>query len=168
VVTRKVATREEAHALGSLVKGYAPEAILAQIHLGEDTWTSLEAYLMNAPDVDAPGPAHSGRPDGDLLAVSSIAEPEGFHEMVRSGARGVVECMAFPDHHEFRPKDVRRIVERAGGRSVVTTEKDAVKLVRFSGQLPTTYVLRLRVTWEFGQDAVMELIMRALDSGKAR
>lgn len=162
VVTRKVATREEAHALGRLVTGYAPDAVLAQIHLGEDTCTSLDAYLVDVAEGDSPAPTHSGRPDGDLLAVSSIAEPDGFHEMVRSGAHGVVECMAFPDHHEFRPDDVRRIVERAGSRSVVTTEKDAVKLGRFSEELPRTYVLRLQVTWDFGQDAVMGLIMRAL------
>ena len=96
-------------------------------------------------------------------AVSSIAEPEGFHEMVRSRASGVVECMAFPDHHPFSHKDICRIVERAAGRSVVITEKDAVKLRTFSQELPRTYVLRLQVAWDFGQDAVMALIRRAID-----
>jgi len=95
--------------------------------------------------------------------VSSIAEPDGFHEMVRSGANGVVESMAFPDHHPFSRNDVRRIKLRADGRHVVVTEKDAVKLRPFSQELPGTYVLRLRVVWDFGQDAVMELVQRALE-----
>jgi tetraacyldisaccharide-1-P 4'-kinase len=54
-------------------------------------------------------------------------------------------------------------VERAGTRSIVTTEKDAVKLKTFLTLLPATYVLRLQVTWDFGQEDVMELIGRALD-----
>ena len=155
VVTRKVATREEACAVGRLAIGKAPKAVLGQIHLGEDVWTELEG--------DPPFEVYAGPPAGDLLAVSGIAEPDGFHEMVRSKASGVVECMAFPDHHPFSLKDIRRIVERAAGRPVVITEKDAVKLGPFSRELPRTYVLRLRVAWDFGQDAVMELIRRALE-----
>ena len=154
VITRKFATHAEACALGSLAMGHAPNAVLGQIHLAEDGWTGLGG--------DLPAGAHAGPPAGDLLAVSSIAEPNGFHEMVRSQASGVVECMAFPDHHPFTNQDVRRIVERAGGRPVVTTEKDAVKLRAFSEEMPRTHVLRLRVAWDFGQDAVMELIRRAL------
>ena len=155
VITRKVATQEAASALGRLAIGEAPEAVLGQIHLVGDVWTELEGD----PHVEA----HDGLPAGDLLAVSSIAEPDGFHEMVRSRASGVVECMAFPDHHPFSHKDVWRIVNRAAGRSVVTTEKDAVKLRTFSQELPRTYVLRLQVVWDFGQDAVMVLIRQAIE-----
>ena len=155
VVTRKVATRDEACAVGRLATSWAPKAILGQIHLKEDLWTELGG--------EPTAETLAGPPAGALLAVSSIAEPDGFHEMVRSKASGVVECMAFPDHHPFSDKDVRRIVERASGRPVVTTEKDAVKLRTFLQEMPRTYVLRLRVGWDFGQDAVMELIRRALD-----
>ncbi len=155
VVTRKVATQDEARAVGRLAIGKAPNAVWGQIHLGEDVWTELEP--------DPPAEACAGPPAGDLLAVSSIAEPDGFHEMVRSKASGVVECMAFPDHHPFSNKDVRRIAERAAGRPVVITEKDAVKLRTFSQDMPRTYVLHIQVTWDFGQDAVMELVRRALD-----
>ena len=155
VVTRKVATQEEACAVGRLAMDKAPKAVLGQIHLGEDVWTELEG--------DSPVETYAGPPAGDLLAVSSIAEPDGFHGMVRSKASGVLAYMAFPDHHPFSHKDIRRIVERAAGRPIVVTEKDAVKLGLFSRELPKTYVLRLRVAWDFGQDAVMELIRRALD-----
>ncbi len=155
VVTRKVATEEEANAVGRTAIDRAPGAVLGQIHLGEEAWTALEG--------DPAVEAYTGPPAGDLLAVSSIAEPDTFHEMVRSRASGVVECMAFPDHHPFSAKDVRRIVERAAGRPVVITEKDAVKLRSFSQELPGTYVLRLQVAWDFGQDAVMELVRRALE-----
>ena len=46
---------------------------------------------------------------------------------------------------------------------MVTTEKDAVKLRTFSQELPRTYVLRLQVVWDFGQDAVMALIRQAIE-----
>ena len=167
VVTRKVGTQDGACAVGRLATGWAPKAVLGQIHLKEDSWTELGDEPTAETPAQAPSEPHaqtpSAPPAGDLLAVSSIAEPDGFHEMVRSKASGVVECMAFPDHHPFSDKDVRRIVERASGRPVVTTEKDAVKLTTFSQEMPRTYVLRLRVAWDFGQDAVMELIRRALD-----
>ena len=156
VITRKVATQEAASVVGRLAIGEAPQAVLGQIHLVGDVWTELEGD----PHIDP----HDGPPAGDLLAVSGIAEPDGFHEMVRSGASGVVESMAFPDHHPFSHRDVRRIVERAAGRSVVTTEKDAVKLRAFSQELPRTYVLRLQVAWDFGQDAVMALVRRAVEN----
>jgi tetraacyldisaccharide 4'-kinase len=155
VITRKVATRDQASALGRLAMHVAPKAVLGQVHLGEDFWMGLEAD----PRSDGPG----GPPGGDLLAVSSIAEPDGFNDMVRSRATGVVECMAFPDHHPYSRTDVRRIVERAGARPIVTTEKDAVKLRTFPEELPRAHVLRLRVEWDFGQDAVMELIRSVLD-----
>ena len=156
VVTRKVATRNEACAVGRLALARAPGAVLGQIHLEEEAWTELAG--------DRPTQAHTGPPSGDLLAVCSIAEPNGFHEMVRSRASGVVECMAFPDHHPFSGRDAHRIRERAGDRPVVITEKDAVKLRTFSKEMPNTYVLRLRVVWDSGQDAVMALIRRALDT----
>jgi tetraacyldisaccharide 4'-kinase len=163
VVTRKVATQDEACAVGRIATRWAPKAALGQIHLKEDGWTELGAAPTAETPAETPVGAPAGPPSGDLLAVSSIAEPDGFHEMVRSKASGVVECMAFPDHHPFSDKDVRRIGERAGGRSVVTTEKDAVKLKTFSQGMPPTYVMRLRVAWDFGEDSVMELIRRALD-----
>ena len=157
VISRKVATRDEACAVGRLALETAPEAVLGQIHLVDDIWTGLEG--------DPPAGADAGPPSGDLLAVCSIGEPDGFHKMVRSKASGAVECMAFPDHHPFSDRDVRRILEQAAGRPVVITEKDAVKLRTFAKEMPTTCVLRLRVAWDFGQDAVMELIRRALDKG---
>ena len=164
VITRKVATRDEACVMGRLAQDRAPEAVLGQIHLKEDAWTELEGEPPGEAYAEVWAGAHAGPPRGDLLAVCSIAEPDGFHEMVRSKASGVVECMAFPDHHPFSETDVRRIIERAGGRPVVITEKDAVKLRTFAKEMPKTCVLRLRVAWDFGQDAVMELIRRAMDN----
>jgi tetraacyldisaccharide 4'-kinase len=73
-------------------------------------------------------------PEGPLLAPTSIAEPDAFIELVarRSGSP-VVEPLPFPDHHPYTPDDLEHILERAGDRMVVTTEKDAVKLLPLTG-----------------------------------
>jgi len=148
VVTRKAASRAEAERVGELVSG---AGVRAQVAFEAAEWTDLEGSLLPPP---------AGR---ELLAVTSVAEPESFLVMVRGLTSSRVEVFAFSDHHEFHETDVRRIVNKANGRAVVTTEKDAVKLRTFSETLPNTYVLRLRLTWELGRDRVMVLIHGALE-----
>jgi tetraacyldisaccharide 4'-kinase len=67
-----------------------------------------------------------------VLAVSGIANPRGFRRtLVEAGAQ-VVSGIAFPDHHAFTPEDCARMVREASAVAaelIVTTEKDAVRLV---------------------------------------
>ena len=152
VVTRKTASRAEADRIGGHIEAAVP-GVLAQISFEAAAWTDLDGSVVSPPLGE------------DLVAVTSVAEPEPFQEMVRDQTSSAVESLAFPDHHVFRQTDVRRIVKEAGGRSIVTTEKDAVKLRDFSEMLPSTYVLRLRVAWESGHDDLMALIEDALEGG---
>ncbi len=152
VVTRKTASRREAARIGGEVRAVA-SGVLAQVGFEVASWTDFDGTSVSAP----------GR--GDLLAVAGVADPEPFTEMVRQRTTNRVTSLAFRDHHVFRRADVARIAEHAGGRSIVTTEKDAVKLREFAELLPETYVLRLRVAWESGHDDVMALVRDALRSG---
>jgi tetraacyldisaccharide 4'-kinase len=66
-----------------------------------------------------------------VVAFCGIARPEGFTEMLKAEGCGVVETVAFADHHAYGEQDVARLVEiaaKAGAQGFVTTEKDAVKL----------------------------------------
>ena len=38
------------------------------------------------------------------------------------------EVMSFPDHHNFTETDIESIRQRANGRTILTTEKDATRL----------------------------------------
>ena len=152
VVTRKTASRAEADRIGGHIEHVVP-GVLAQISFEAAAWTDLEGSVVSPPHGE------------DFLAVTSVAEPEPFQEMVRDQTSSAVESLAFRDHHVFRQADVQRIVREARGRAIVTTEKDAVKLKDFSKMLPPTYVLRLRVAWESGYDDVMALIEDALEGG---
>jgi tetraacyldisaccharide 4'-kinase len=65
------------------------------------------------------------------VAFCAIARPEGFAAMLADAGCGVVETVAFADHHRYTMHDIERIVEVAAGLSgsgFITTEKDAVKL----------------------------------------
>jgi tetraacyldisaccharide 4'-kinase len=65
------------------------------------------------------------------VAFCAIARPEGFAEMLQNAGCGVVETVAFGDHHRYVLADIEHVISVAkelSGSGFVTTEKDAVKL----------------------------------------
>jgi tetraacyldisaccharide 4'-kinase len=65
------------------------------------------------------------------VAFCGLARPEGFAAMLMEAGCGLVETVAFQDHHRYTMADIERVVEVAKGLNAtgfVTTEKDAVKL----------------------------------------
>ena len=65
------------------------------------------------------------------VAFCAIARPEDFAAMLHSAGCGVVETVAFADHHRYGSADMERVIEVAkglNGSGFITTEKDAVKL----------------------------------------
>ena len=65
------------------------------------------------------------------IAFCGLARPEGFAAMLTEAGCGIVETVAFQDHHRYNMADMERVVEVAKGLNAtgfVTTEKDAVKL----------------------------------------
>lgn len=70
-------------------------------------------------------------PGTRLAAVAGIARPGRFFDDLRAAGFDVVRAMAFPDHHRYSRRDVRRVqaeARRAGAQAIVTTEKDFVRL----------------------------------------
>jgi tetraacyldisaccharide 4'-kinase len=65
------------------------------------------------------------------VAFCAIARPEGFGEMLHDAGCGVIETVAFGDHHSYSMEAIEHIIKVARGlraSGFVTTEKDAVKL----------------------------------------
>lgn len=62
-------------------------------------------------------------PPGRLFAFAGLADNEQFFRAVNA-----VGTMSFPDHHRYTAEDLERIRTAAGDATIVTTEKDAVKL----------------------------------------
>ncbi len=69
--------------------------------------------------------------DCNVLAVTGIAHPENFVEMLMEKSKGVVH-LSYSDHHNFSSADVQKIkktfAEMSGPKVIVVTEKDGVRL----------------------------------------
>lgn len=66
----------------------------------------------------------------EAVAVAGIGQPEQFFAMLREAGVALSGSLAFPDHHRYGERDIRRIqtsLETAAARVVMTTEKDAVR-----------------------------------------
>ena len=77
------------------------------------------------------------RPIGQLgtqrvVAVSGVAQPDGFYALLRKWEAVLGEVFEYPDHHRYAREDWQHIA-RAGHDAdlIVTTEKDLVKLEAF-------------------------------------
>jgi len=70
-------------------------------------------------------------PPGPVVAVAGIAGPERFWLALEQAGWTIAERLGFSDHHQFTSADVARIGEiaRRTGACVLTTEKDAVRLL---------------------------------------
>ena len=91
-------------------------------------------------------------PEGEFLAVAAIGDPAGFSRVLRETVGPGGELLPFGDHHDYGWADVQTILDRARGRPIVTTEKDAVKLEAYRNHLGDLRVLRLGVEFLEGED----------------
>lgn len=78
---------------------------------------------------DAPEPFAAGEA---VVAVAGIARPERFFASLERAGWKILETVTFPDHHSYDRRDAQRMVEtarRTGATAILTTEKDAVRLL---------------------------------------
>ena len=145
VVTRRVASDEAVSRWRENIAAGAPHAVVGIVDLRGRDWTTLDGSPSEAPI-------------GEVLAVAGVGQQEAFGAMVAAQLGAPVELMKFPDHHRYDGADVDRIRRAAGPRTVVTTEKDAVKLRGIQGVPDDLRVLRLQVEWHEGLEQIKELI----------
>jgi tetraacyldisaccharide 4'-kinase len=152
VLTRKSADAARAQAVAAEVARLRPGTPVVQCALLPSGLVPLHGGAGTSVD------ALAGR---RVLAVAALATPEPFFATLRQ-AGAEVEAAAYPDHHPFADADARVLTDRAAGRRLVMTHKDAVKL---RARLPAgadAWVLEQRVTIEHGGDALDIALRRAL------
>lgn len=84
----------------------------------------------------------------NVCLVSSIADPASFEKTVANLGAAIKLKFQFPDHHDYRLEDVKRIDEtcrRQNIKAVVTTEKDIVRLSEFKFEISEILVLRIEI-----------------------
>lgn len=64
------------------------------------------------------------------LAFAGIGRPEKFFTTLRACGATLVATESFPDHHAYSPQNITQLINNAEklGASLITTEKDAVKI----------------------------------------
>jgi tetraacyldisaccharide 4'-kinase len=153
MLTRKHAGAERAREVAAEVAHAAPGKPVVLCHLAPEALVPLHRGAS----------ADLGWLRGrEVLAVAALAQPEPFFATLRE-AGAEVEAAAYPDHHPFTPVDARRILDRAAGRAIVMTHKDAVKLRDHLPPSPETRVLEQAVRVEAGLDALDAALRRALE-----
>ena len=104
-----------------------------------------------------------------VVAVSGLADPTGFHAMLREVGATITVTFDFPDHHDYTPHDFENVLSAATGSDlIVTTEKDLVKLEVFPAPGVSLYALRLEVAMETSEEArLFDLVAERMRTGGA-
>jgi tetraacyldisaccharide 4'-kinase len=85
------------------------------------------AWIDGDPTELLPGPGGS-----PVLAVAGISGPARFTRSLEAAGYRVTRTLGFRDHHAYDRRDVERMkrtMEQSGARAIVTTAKDAVRLL---------------------------------------
>lgn len=79
----------------------------------------------------------------DFIAVAGIAKPNYFYNYLQCSQEN---CLTFPDHHSFSERDLEKIINKAKGKKIITTEKDYMRL---QGLLPENLLYYLPIEVRF-------------------
>jgi len=107
---------------------------------------------------------------GPVHAFAGIARPDRFFAELREAGWDVKGVTAFRDHHRYTARDVASLASAArasGAGALVTTEKDAVRLLPFR-PLPITVLVAPLVVRIEPAGAFREWLAARLDGERAR
>ena len=100
------------------------------------------------------------------LVVSGIANPYSFINVLNQTRVDTQNKMIFRDHKDYTEKEVQQIRKEfysTNSHSVVTTEKDAVKLSKFSNELDDIDIFYLKIELEMDdEDSFKSFILQKI------
>ena len=96
----------------------------------------------------------------EVLLVYGIANPQALKEYISENTAAYYE-IGYSDHHIFSIEDLKDISKRfekikASNKLILTTEKDAVRLIKFKKQLADLplYVLPVKHKFLFNEESI--------------
>ncbi len=97
-----------------------------------------------------------------IVALSSIGNPASFEKTLEALDLKASETARYGDHHWYSAKDIDILAEKYSGKTIITTEKDAVRLEdKISGgnrtALPEIYILKIEMELEDKEEFEKEI-----------
>ena len=125
-------------------------------------WHELVLFAHASYGPPYPITDNSGKPQGKSLAVCGIANPNAFLSFTERQFQ-IVKSLCFKDHKEYTPRDIKNIIalcKKNNIDSVITTEKDAVKLKRFKKEFESegVSVFAIPLTISLNRDDEQQLL----------
>jgi tetraacyldisaccharide 4'-kinase len=114
-----------AHAV--IVDGVAPASVPVAPHAAVFT---LQRAVRPPVPLDASPPLPAGQ--GPVVAMAGIAGPDRFKHALEGAGWSIARFLTFRDHHRYTRRDLAaavQAVEATRASAILTTEKDAVRLL---------------------------------------
>ncbi len=100
-----------------------------------------------------------------VVLISGLARPSGFESIIRSLGADIMKHFAFPDHHMFRSRELKKISAwalRNGADLIITTEKDYVRIERKKSLTFKTVAISMEVDFHNSEEEFLQFVERAL------
>jgi len=86
-------------------------------------------------------------PPARVAAFCAVGNPDSFFRNVQQLGYEIGLQRSFPDHHVYSQAEIDSLIKDAGGSSLITTAKDAVKLRTLAFAVPC-YVIEIEIVIE--------------------
>ena len=102
----------------------------------------------------------------NYLVISGIAHPKPFIEYL-NGIINIHDQIAYPDHYSFKSSDIskwKNILVNQENPAIITTEKDAVRLLPFKKELKgiKVFYIPIKVEFQEGEQEFKQLVSEML------
>lgn len=150
--------------LTARLRQFNPGAPILKARIVPEAWIDCRSGAALPP---------SPPPGTPLAAFCGLANPASFWNTLRDlGCRPLFQ-RSFPDHHSYRPVELRRLAEEAarlGAAALVTTEKDAVNLCEGACELAAPlrlYFLRIGISVD-GEEELLRVVNQAIQRARLK
>ncbi len=100
-----------------------------------------KADLVAIENVDFTREVHIHNKSNRMVLVTAISKPERLEKFVSP----FIERVYFPDHYRFQERELAKILREFGADTILTTQKDAVKMENFRIDL-SVLVLEIKLS----------------------
>lgn len=129
---------------------YLEEILRDRAERAQITRCRFVPHCLRLPDGTVETLTHNSLAGAKVVALSGIARPASFAELLTELKADVVRQRAFPDHYWWRQSDfdsLRTDLAETGADLVVTTEKDFVRMDPDACRQLPIKVLELKTEW---------------------